>query len=193
MSRVYFSALESDFARALAALFEAEGFEIVTEPVPGIEYYIDLTDVRVPGDDRSVGEGIDAKAAAEAYRKNVCEPLERLSRALPDMVGKKRICFLNDASASVNYCTETAGYGHGMARAALNMILMMTKIDLSDRGYTFRLFDPLEGRVPPEQAAKTAMGYFTRDRFIDDAWDGLGRNDELNLIIRDALGRELPY
>ena len=66
MSRVYFSALESDFARALAALFEAEGFETVTEPVPGIEYYIDLTDACVPGDDRRAGEGIDAEAAAEA-------------------------------------------------------------------------------------------------------------------------------
>ena len=193
MSKVYISSLESAFAKALAALFEGEGFEIVTEPAAGIEYFIDLTDVCVPGDDKRVGEGIDSAAAAEAYRRNVCEPLDRLSRALPDMVGKKRICFLSDARSSINYSTEVSGYGHNMSRAAMNLILVLSKNGLVKQGYTFRLFDPLDGQVAPERAAKIAMGYFTRDRFIDDEWDGIGRNDELNLIIRDALGRELPF
>ena len=193
MSRVYLSRLDTAFAKELAALFEAEGFEIVTEPGEGIEYFIDLTDATVAGDDRRVGEGVDPAAAQEAYRRNVREPLEKLSAALPGMVGKKRICFLNDARSSINRSTETTGYGHNMSRAALNMILTLGKIRLSGQGYTFRLFDPLEGEVPPERAARTAMGYFTRDRFRDDEWDQINRNDELNLVIRDALGRELPF
>jgi len=186
MSKVYISSVESAFAKELAALFEKEGYAVVTQPEAGIEYYIDVTDAQVPGDDKRVGEGIDATAAVMAYHQNVCEPLDRLSRALPDMVGKKRICFLNDARSSINYSTETRGYGRNMSRAAMNLILVLSKNGLLEQGYTFRLFDPLNG-------PKAAMGYFTRDRFMDDEWDGIGRNDEKNLIIRDALGRELPW
>ena len=193
MGKVYISSLETPFARELAALFEKEGYALCAAPETGIEFYIDVTDEAVPGDDRRVGEGIDANAAAGAYRKNVCEPLERLSEALPGMVGRKRICFLNSARSSINLSTETTGYGHFMSRAALNLILVLSKNGLIEKGYTFRLFDPLEGTVPPEAAARSAMGYFTRDRFVDDEWDGLGRNDEENLIIRDALGREVPW
>ena len=193
MSKAYFSSLETAFAQALAALFEDAGYEIVTAPEAGIEYFIDLTDASVPGDGKRVGEGVDPAAAAEAYRRNVCDPLAQLSQAMPGMVGKKRICFLNDARASVNCSAEVSGYGHHMSRAALNMILVMSKIALADQGYTFRLFDPMTGAVPPAQAAKSAMGYFTRDRFVDDPWDRMTRNDELNLVIRDALGRELPF
>lgn len=193
MSKVYISSTETAFAKELAALFEKEGYAVVTQPEAGIEYYIDVTDAQIPGDDKRVGEGIDAAAAVMAYRKNVCEPLDRLSHALPDMVGKKRICFLNDARSSINYSTETRGYGRNMSRAAMNLILVLSKNGLLEQGYTFRLFDPLNGQIAPVQAAKAAMGYFTRDRFMDDEWDGIGRNDEKNLIIRDALGRELPW
>ena len=147
----------------------------------------------MPGDDRRVGEGVDAAAAAEAYRKNVCEPLARLSEALPSMVGKKRICFLNGVRSSVNRSAEVSGYGRWMSRAALNLILVLSKNGLTEKGYTFRLFDPLEGEVSPGLAARSALGYFTRDRFHDDEWDGIGRDDELNLVVRDALGREIPW
>lgn len=193
MSKVYISSLQTPFAEKLAAMFAAEGYEICHAPEAGIEFFIDVTDEAVPGDDRRVGEGIDAKAAASAYRKNVCEPLARLCEALPGMTGRKRICFLNTARSSISLSTETAGYGLYMSRAALNLILVLSKNGLVEQGYTFRLFDPLEGTVPPELAARSALGYFTRDRFVDDEWDGLGRNDELNLVIRDALGREIPW
>ena len=193
MGKVYISSLETPFAEKLAAPFEKDGYKICTVPEPGIEYFIDVTDEEVPGDDRKAGEGIDADAAAKAYRKNVCEPLARLSEALPGMVGRKRICFLNSVKSSINLSTETSGYGHNMSRAALNLILVLSKNGLAEKGYTFRLFDPLAGTVPPGLAAHSAMGYFTRDRFADDEWDGLGRNDELNLVVRDALGRELPW
>ena len=45
MSKVYFTSLDSAFAKALAALYAAEGFEVVTEAVPGIEYFIVNRDV----------------------------------------------------------------------------------------------------------------------------------------------------
>lgn len=193
MSKVYISSLERAFPKALAQLFEKQGYEIVTQPVEGIEYFIDVTDAYVPEDDKKVGEGISLTAAAEAYRKNVCEPIVNLEKALPGMVGKKRICFLNSVKASINYSTETENFGHNMSKAALNLILVLTKNGLVEKGFTFRLFDPLEGQVAPEKAANIALGYFVRDRFFDDPADGIGRNDELNLVVRDALGREIPW
>lgn len=193
MSKVYISSLDSAFAKALSKLFAEQDFEIVTEPVDGIEYFIDVTDAYIEGDDKKVGEGINMAAAAMAYRKNICEPIANLEKALPAMVGKKRICFLNSVKASINYSEETSGFGHNMSKAALNLILVLTKNGLIRDGFTFRLFDPLDGKVSPENAAKVALGYFMRDRFFDDPADGIGRNDELNLIVRDALGREIPW
>lgn len=193
MSKVYFTSLDSAFAKALSALYAAEGFEVVTEAVPGIEYFIDTTDAYVAGDDKKVGQGVSMAAAAEAYRKNVCEPLQKLEAVIPWMVGKKRICFLNSEKSSINRSAETAGFGHNMSKASINLILCLTKNGLIKRGFTFRLFDPLTGAVDTELAARSAMGYFTRDRFFDDPTDGLDRFDEENLIVRDALGREIPW
>ena len=120
-------------------------------------------------------------------------PLQKLEAVIPWMVGKKRICFLNSEKSSINRSAETAGFGHNMSKASINLILCLTKNGLIKRGFTFRLFDPLTGAVDAELAARSAMGYFTRDRFFDDPTDGLDRFDEENLIVRDALGREIPW
>lgn len=193
MSKVYLSSVETAFGKALADLFAQQGFEIVLQAQDGIEYFIDLTDATIPGDDKKVGEGIDAEAAVLAYRKNVCEPIAALEQALPGMVGKKRICFTNSEKSSISRSTEVAGFGHNMSKAALNLILVLTKNGLYEHGYTFRLFDQLEGQVDAELAARSAYGYFTRDRFFDDPTDGLDRFDEQNLIVRDARNREIPW
>ena len=79
-----------------------------------------------------------------------------------------------------------------MAKAALHNILTITKNGLIERGFTFRLFDPLTGEYPPELAAKSAYVYFTRDRYFDNDADK-SREDERNLILRDAKGREIPW
>ena len=191
MSKVFITKKESEFALELAAAFEKNGHEVVFEPQAGVEYFIDVTDETVAGDDKKVGEGLDAEAAALAYRKNVCEPIALLEKTLPGMVGKKRICFINTVRASVNWSEETAGYGHNMSKAALNQILVLTKNGLIEQGFTFRLFDPMAGRVSAQKAAGSAYVYFTRDRFRDG--DNLFRMDERNLVVRDALGREIPW
>ena len=51
----------------------------------------------------------------------------------------------------------------------------------------------MTGDYPAEKAAASAFVYFTRDRFWDDSDDSKFRQDERNLIIRDALGREIPW
>lgn len=193
MSKVYFTTLESEFAKELSAIYAKEGFEVVTEPGPGIEYFVDTTDAYVEGDDKKVGQGVSMEAAAEAYRKNVCEPLMKLEKVIPWMTGKKRIVFINSRKSSISLSEETAGFGHNMSKASINLIMCLTKNGLIKRGYTFRLFDPMAGQVAADLAARSGYGYITRDRFFDDPTDGLDRFDEENLIVRDALGREIPW
>ena len=192
MQNVYFTTLKNDFAHGLAAQFENHGYQVVTEPCPDIAFFIDTDFPEVPEEDRQVGEGINAEAAAAAYRKVVCEPLAKLETVLPYMTSPRRICFTNDVRASVNWSAETRGYGRNMAKAALNQILVLSKNGLIEKGYTFRLFDPLLQTLSAEQAAGSAYAYFTHDRF-DDGPDNKFRQDERNLVVRDALGREIPW
>ncbi len=192
MKTAYLTRKEGAFSQRLALRFREAGYEVVFEPQKGVEFFVDLTCGPVPGDDRAAGEGIDAGAAEEAYRRIVCGPLLKLEKVFPDMTGKKRICFLASRSSSVNWSEAERGYGENMARAALYQILTITKNTRLKDGYTFRLFDPMEGEAHPEKAADAAFVYFTRDRY-DDGPDNPGRNDEGNLLVRDARGREIPW
>ncbi len=192
MKKVYLSEESSRFGARLARRFREAGYEITCEPEPGLSVFVDLTDEELTEDSRAAGEGIDAEAAAEAYRKNVCGPISRLDTAFPDMTGPKRICFLAARQASVEWSVATSGYGRLMARAALYQILTITKNTWLEKGYTFRLFDPMRGETDPEKAADAAFVYFVRDRY-DDGPDNPSRNDEANLLVRDAFGREIPW
>ena len=192
MNKVYFTSLESDFAKALSELFRENGFEITTETGINIEYFIDTTDETAEGDDRAIGEGLSQEAGRESFIKNVCEPLDKLDSCFYYMIGKKRICFLSSKASSISLSEETRGFGHNMAKAALHNILTITKNGLIERGFTFRLFDPMSGEVPAEEAAKSAFVYFTRDRYFDNDADK-SREDERNLLLRDAKGREIPW
>ena len=189
---IFFTKTSSPFPRALAGFFAAHGDTVTSDPAANADFFIDTTDFRAPGDDRAAGDGTDAEAAVRSFHENVSEPLALLSEVLPRMTGKKRICFLTTRGASVNWSTAISGYGRNMAKAALHQILTVSKNGLREEGFTFRLFDPMTGEIPPEKAAASAYVYFTRDRFRD----GPGRpdrDDENNLLIRDALGREIPW
>lgn len=191
MSKVYISSLESTFGKELAAQFEKNGYTVVTEPEEGLEYFIDVTDCRLPEDNKTVGSGIDPKVLEKAYEENVCKPLKALEKAFPGMTGVRRICFLSSADASVNASEKIAGYGYSMSKGALHNILTITKNTWLPKGYTFRLFDPMTGSYCPVKAAAAAYRYFTNGRYLDD--DDYDRDDEKNLIIRNALGKEVPW
>lgn len=191
MSKVYISSLESEFGKELAAQFEQNGYTVVTEPEDGLEYFIDVTDCRLPEDDKAVGAGIDPAVLDRAYQENVCKPLQALEKAFRSMTGVKRIGFLSSVDASTNYSEKIKGYGYSMSKGALHNILTITKNTWLPSGYTFRLFDPMTGRYCQKKAAAAAYRYFTLGRYLDD--DDYDRDDEKNLIIRDALGREIPW
>lgn len=192
MSKVYISSLESNFGRSLARMFEKNGYTVTQEPEPGLEFFIDVTEYRDPRDDKEVGEGIDPALLEEAYERNVCFPVKALDKAINSMEGKKRICFLSSRDASSNISEKVSGFGFSMSKAALHNILIILKNTMIEKGYTFRLFDPMTGSYCAQKAAAAAYQYFVTDRFFDE-YAGPERNDEYNLILRDALGREIPW
>lgn len=193
MYNVYFTSLESKFARELASWFERNGFHVTTGLTTGIEFFVDTTETLVEGDDRAVGEGVSYEAGVLAYEKYVSEPLDKLTKVLQNMVGRKRVCFLSSRNSSVSESTAVSGFGKNMSRAAMHNILTITKNGLIEQGFTFRLFDPMTGEYPAEKAAAAAFVYFSRDRFRDDSSSSKFREDERNLMIRDAYGREIPW
>jgi len=75
-----------------------------------------------------------------------------------------------------------------MSKAALHQFIQMTRNKLAPGRYTFRVFDPMKGEIPPEVAAESAYNYITRRRGTENH-DPL-RDDEDNLVFRDAQGRQ---
>ena len=189
---VCFTHIDDMFSLALANLFESDGSCVTTDPSVPADFFIDTTNYRDPADIHPAGAGVDGEVLFESFRKNVTEPLALLEKVLPNMKGKRRICFLTTRDASINWSEARAGFGLNMAKAALHQTLTITKNGLRAEGYTFRLFDPMSGSISPERAAASAYVYFTRDRF-DEGPENPSRDDENNLIVRDALGREIPW
>ncbi|MGI6317058.1 MAG: hypothetical protein ACOX17_10435 [Christensenellales bacterium] len=218
---IYMTRISREFDAALAAAFLAAGDRVyagmaeLTPPegcvvvnalpldtfstqqamagIPSIDCFVDTTEARLPGDGGSIREGLDDTALRESFRANLMAPLAALEAALPLMErsGMKRIVFMNSADASVMYSAATRGFGHNMSKAALNNVLMVCFNRLRPLGYTFRIYDPLEGQVSPSAAAAGAYVYITRNRCLDE--HNASRDGENTLVVRDALGRELPW
>ncbi len=82
-----------------------------------------------------------------------------------------------------------------MAKAALHNFLQITRNALAPKGYTIRVFDPCQaGNCSREQevsaslSAQAALNYFTRRRGMERG--DPNRDDEGNLVFRDAWGRQ---
>ena len=78
-----------------------------------------------------------------------------------------------------------------MSKAALSQAARICYNRLYPEGYTFRLFDPLVGRVSPAAGG----GRRLRDpHALPRLRPGQpGRTDEARFVLRDALGREWPW
>jgi hypothetical protein len=95
---------------------------------------------------------------------------------------------LTRADASINETYRIDHFGYIMSKAALHQFLQMTRNKLAPKGYTFRAFDLMNGEVLPEAAAESAFNYIVRRRGTENN-DHL-RDDEENLVFRDAQGRQ---
>jgi NAD(P)-dependent dehydrogenase (short-subunit alcohol dehydrogenase family) len=138
----------------------------------------------------SVCGGLNGDVMRKLYDANVTRPMAMLEAFLPflEKGEGKRLCFLTSARASINETRETDGMGYKMAKAALHNFLQITRNVLAPKGYTIRAFDPVHEELAPDLAAKAAFNYFTRRRGIERGDER--RDDEGNVVMRDAYGRQ---
>ena len=186
---------KSEFEQKLAAVFTREGYRVFNaeeinesfcEP---FDYWVDTTDLRDEADNFAVTTGINAAVIEGVYRKNVLHSMALLEKFLPrlDEGKKKRLFYLSSASASINETRDTTHFGYNMTKAALHQFIQLTRNKLAPKGYTFRVFDPMTGKIPPGDAAEAAFHYITRRRGTEN--HDPNRDDEENVVMRDVLGR----
>jgi NAD(P)-dependent dehydrogenase (short-subunit alcohol dehydrogenase family) len=214
MKAVLITGTENNFDKKLTELFVREGYRVfalgttsmdsvtflpadfyeaaeeIKKQTDKIDFLLDTTDMRDPRDCFTILDGIDCEIVERAFRQNVLRPMALLEAFLPllDEGQDKRLFYLTSADASINETRRTDGYGYVMSKAALHQFLHLTRNKLAPKGYTFRVYDPMPGDVTPEEAAKGAYHYITRRRGTENH-DPL-RDDEENLVFRDALGRQ---
>jgi NAD(P)-dependent dehydrogenase (short-subunit alcohol dehydrogenase family) len=195
------------FGERLAAVFAREGFEVfalgknlpldpyeaataLKEKTGKLDCLLDTTDVQSPKDTFTVRDGIDSAVVEQVYRQNILVSMALLEAFLPllDQGEGKRLFYLTSAEASINETRRTDHFAYNMSKAALHQFIQMTHNKLAPKGYTFRVFDPMEREVSPEAAAESAYNYITRRRGTENH-DPL-RDDEDNLVFRDAQGRQ---
>jgi len=160
------------------------------EKAEKLDFLLDTTDSGDRKDNFTVRDGIDGKIVERVYRANVLRSMALLEAFLPllDAGEGKRLFYLTRAEASINETRRVDHFGYNMSKAALHQFIQMTRNKLAPKGYTFRAFDPLERELSPEAAAESAYNYITRRRGTEN--NDPNRDDEDNLVFRDALGRQ---
>jgi NAD(P)-dependent dehydrogenase (short-subunit alcohol dehydrogenase family) len=184
------------FEREVAGVFTREGYKVFfhdearEKEIDKLDYLFDTTDYRDPADHFTIEDGFDGTVVEAVLRENVLRPMALLERYLPLLeAGEgKRLVYLSSASASINETRSVRGFGYNMSKAALHQFIQLTRNKLGPKGYTFRVFDPQAGEVPPQAAAEAAFNYITRRRGTEN--HDPRRDDEENLVIRDAMGRQ---
>jgi hypothetical protein len=214
MKVVLITTLNKNFDKKLAAVFTREKFKVYTigkeqldevtslsaDPKEAaavlqkenwhIDIYIDTNDERSSLDDFNVRSGINSDVIHELYDANVIRPMAMLEAFFPllEAGSEKRLCWLTSAEASINETHGICGYGYKMAKAGMHNFLQITRNVLAPKGYTIRAYDPMYDDVSPEFAAEAAFNYFTRRRGVERG--DVQRDDEYNLVFRDAYGRQ---
>jgi NAD(P)-dependent dehydrogenase (short-subunit alcohol dehydrogenase family) len=180
--------IPADIKQAAEAVQKDSGF---------IDIYIDVSNESSSSDKFNVRTGINGQVIQDLYEANVTRPMALLEAFMPllEAGSGKRLCYLTSAEASINETRAVDGLGYKMAKAALHNFLQITRNALAPKGCTIRAFDPCQaGNCPREQevsaplSAQAAFNYFTRRRGMER--DDPNRDDEGNLVFRDAWGRQ---
>jgi NAD(P)-dependent dehydrogenase (short-subunit alcohol dehydrogenase family) len=210
---ILITCLDTIFGEKLAAAFAREGFKVyamgdkpiekvtllpmdpnaaaavLKEKAGKLDFLLDTTDFQHPKDIFSLRDGIDRAVVEQVYRQNTLRSMALLEAflLLLDEGEGKRLLYLTRAEASVNETRRFDHFGYNMSKAALHQFIQMIRNKLAPKGYTFRVFDPMDREVSPEAAAESAFNYVTRRRGTER--DDPKRDDEDNLVFRDAQGR----
>ena len=214
MKVVLITYLKKDFDKKLAEIFVREGYKVYaagSQQINGItqlpsdlkeaaliiqkescliDIYIDVSDEQSPQDNFNIRSGLNIQVIQELYQANVIQQMAMLEAFFPLLeAGKgKRLCYLTSAQASINETRDTEGYGYKMAKAGLHNFIQITRNVLAPKNYSFRIFDPVLKEIPAEKSAEAAYNYITRGRGIEQG--DLYRDDENNIVFRDAYGRQ---
>jgi len=219
MKVVLITDIKKEFDRKLTEVFVREGYKVFTlgenkidgaallpadlsfaaaeikKSADHIDFYIDVSDERSGADNFDVRAGINEKVMKELYDANVIKPMAMLEAFFPllEAGNVKRICYLTSAQASINETRGSSGYGYKMSKAGLHNFLQITRNALAPKNYTIRVFDPLcdesaSAGLTTDDSAEAAFNYFTRGRGVERG-DKM-RDDENNLVFRDAYGRQ---
>jgi NAD(P)-dependent dehydrogenase (short-subunit alcohol dehydrogenase family) len=171
--------------------------EAVKKDSEFIDIYIDVTNENSLSDNFNVRTGINEQVIHDLYEANVTRPMAMLEAFLPllEAGGGKRLCYLTSAEAGINETRAVDGLGYKTAKTALHNFLQITRNALAPKGYTIRAFDPCQvgncsgdREVSAPLSAQAALNYFTRRRGMER--DDPNRDDEGNLVFRDAWGRQ---
>ncbi|MDR0301243.1 MAG: hypothetical protein LBI04_02905 [Treponema sp.] len=180
--------ISDDIKEAAAAVQKDSNF---------IDIYIDVSNESDLSDNFNVRTGINEQVMRNLYEANVIRPMAMLEAFLPllEAGDGKRLCYLTSALASINETRGIDGLGYKMAKAALHNFLQITRNALAPKGFTIRAYDPCpaagssgDREISAEQSAQGAFNYFTRRRGIERG--DPNRDDEGNLVFRDAWGRQ---
>ncbi|MFO7698852.1 MAG: SDR family NAD(P)-dependent oxidoreductase [Anaerolineae bacterium] len=160
--------------------------------------HIDLliSNAGIGGGRGDIETGLDYPGIERAYNVNTLGVLRMVESFLPlmDKGGLKRIGVVSSEAGCITLAHRDGGYGYGMSKAALNMVVKLLFNDLHPQGYTFRLYHPgwmngymsgakgSHGDMEPEEAAVPALAYFTGER-----------EDEERLVLMDYMGSEWPF
>jgi hypothetical protein len=173
--------LPTDLKEAATIIQKADGF---------IDMYIDTTDERSEFDNFDIRSSLNDQVIRRLYDANVTRPMAMLEAFFPLLEAgeRKRLCYLSAAEASINETRDTDGYGYKMAKAGLHNFLQITRNVLAPKGYSIRVYDPMYNEITAQASAEAAFNYFMRCRGNERS-DPL-RDDEGNIVIRDAQGRQ---
>lgn len=165
--------------------------EAVAEKTASIDMLVINLD-RAYQDDGSILEPQNFDALLEAYELFSVAPLRAVNAFYPLLSrGEgKRICVVTTKDSSNNLCEDTSQYVSHVARAPLNMAMNLLFNGLRPEGYTFRMYCK-DTDAEPSQIGAYAAEYFIRNR-SNEPWDPK-HSDENRMVLRDSMGRELPW
>jgi len=177
---------------------DTHSVQVAAQAVATEEDYLDLliSNAGIRGERQALGEGLAHDEMLRAYNVNALGGLRMVEAFLPllDRGQLKRLCFVSSEAGSVALAHRDSGFGYGMSKTALNMIVKLLYNRLRPEGYTFRLYHPgwmrgymsgakgMHADMEPEEAALPALAYFTGPH-----------EDEDRLVMIDYLGGEWPF
>lgn len=152
-------------------------------------------------DESTILDSIDLEEMKKAFEYHSMAPIKMIHTFLPllEKGDGKRICVVTSKD-SCNYLTEECDdFASHVSKAPLNMAMHLLFNGLRSKGFTFRMYCKDKEAAAEKQGAYAAE-QFVRDRAYRKEWEArkdtiapYKLTDENRFVLRDWMGRELPW